>query len=135
MCIGPPGDSRNGCNLGPTWDNFGNIFLSFWATSPTHSFTRQPSSLQPTKPLTNQAFKQPSLPPTKSSTNPAFNQPSLQPTNPSTNQAFNQPSLQSPSLAFFRSSNHPLASAGFAKRKQFLPLALTLHVRSWLPGK
>ena len=106
MCIGPPGDSRNGCNLGPTWDNFGNIFLSFWATSPTHSSTRQltqPSpnetfnqpSLQTTKPSTNQVFNQPSLQSTKPSTNQAFNQPTLQPTKPSTNQVFNL--LRSPS--------------------------------------
>ena len=105
------------------WDPHGTIlgtfFFHFGPLPPPTAPPDNPRSLQPTKPLTNQAFKQPSLPPTKSSTNPAFNQPSLQPTNPSTNQAFNQPSLQSPSLAFFRSSNHPLASAGFAKRKQF----------------
>ena len=85
MCIGPPGDSRNGCNLEPTWDNFGNIFLSFWAASPTHSSTRQP-----TQPSTNETFNQPSLQTTKPSTNQVFNQPSLQPTKPSTNPPSNQ---------------------------------------------
>ena len=75
--------------MGPTWDHFGTIFLSFWATSPTHSSTRQP-----TQPSTNETFNQPSLQTTKPSTNQVFNQPSLQPTKPSTNQPFNQPSLQ-----------------------------------------
>ena len=89
LCIGHPRDSRNGCHLGPTWDHFGIIFLSFWATSPTHSSTRQP-----TQPSTNETFNQPSLQTTKPSTNQVFNQPSLQPTKPSTNQPFNQPSLQ-----------------------------------------
>ena len=80
------------------WDPHGTIlgtfFFHFGPLPPPTAPPDNPRSLQPTKPLTNQAFKQPSLPPTKSSTNPAFNQPSLQPTKPSTNPAFNQPTLQ-----------------------------------------
>ena len=72
------------------WDPHGTIlgtfFFHFGPLPPPTAPPDNPRSLQPTKPLTNQAFKQPSLPPTKSSTNPAFNQPSLQPTKPSTNQ-------------------------------------------------
>ena len=95
MCIGHPGDSRNGSNLGPTWDNFGTIFLSFWATSPTHPAPPDNQrSLQPRKPSTNETTNQPSLQTTKPSTNQVFNQPSLQPTKPSTNPAFNQPTIQ-----------------------------------------